>query len=230
MAQEIFYQETLTQGTAEIALPDGGHRGRCYYSSDIVHGLGEGTVRLSFAVLDSGGYEDGPLEQTQLLFGDADALEESDYIPGIPSMKIGAVLYPQRGAFRIGVRLQGNTSCRRLSIAWWASRLEAKTRPAAILPETLISEAPLPSSLEGPADEDAFYIANAPRVLRVRETFRFCLQLPRSGGTPTWEVKESGGGTITPEGVYTAPSVPGIFEITARLGSQITSVYIMVRE
>ena len=128
MPQEIFYQETLTQGTAVIDLPEGGHRGRCYYSGEIAHGLGEGTVRLSFAAMDSQGYEEGPLEHTQILFGDSDTLEESVYVPGIPSFKLGAVLYPDRGTFRIGVRLLENTSCRQLSIAWWASRLEPKTR------------------------------------------------------------------------------------------------------
>lgn len=230
MPQEIFYQETLTQGTAVIDLPEGGHRGRCYYSGEIAHGLGEGTVRLSFAAMDSQGYEDGPLEHTQILFGDSDTLEESVYVPGIPSFKLGAVLYPDRGTFRIGVRLLENTSCRQLGIAWWASRLEPKTLPSAILPETPLKELSMTAGLDDTADENAFFITNAPRVLRVRETFQFRLAMPKSGGTPEWEVREKGGGTITQEGIYTAPCVPGIFEITARLNGQLTSVYIMVRE
>ena len=39
MVQNVFFQETLTQGTAVIALDHGGYRGRCYYSAKIPHGL-----------------------------------------------------------------------------------------------------------------------------------------------------------------------------------------------
>ncbi len=226
MVQNVFFQETLTQGTAVIALDHGGYRGRCYYSARIPHGLGEGDVHLSFALIDPDGYEEGPVEGEQLLFGDMDAFSESSYIPGIPAVKIGAILYPKQGVFQIGVCLKENTSCPQLKIAWRASRLEAKSRPAAILPEPVMEEEPLYQE----ADENAFYIANAPRVLRTGESFHFYLVMPKNGGTPVWTIREPFGGQITPEGVYTAPAIPGIFEIQASLNGQITSVYIMVRE
>ena len=66
MVQNVFFQETLTQGTAVIALDHGGYRGRCYYSAKIPHGLGEGDVHLSFALIDPDGYEEGPVEGEQL--------------------------------------------------------------------------------------------------------------------------------------------------------------------
>lgn len=228
MQQDSFYQETLTQGVALIEFGHGGYRGRCYYSEPIAHGLGEGTVRLSFAILDEAAYDNAPHTGSQLLFGDLSAFAESSYIPSVPNMKIGAVLFPDQGVFRIGVRLMENTAQKSVRIVWWASRLDAKARPAAILPDTVLED-PSEEFSDQP-DENAFYITNAPRVLRLRESFRFRLMLPKSGGTPVWTIKEAGGGTITPDGLYTAPSAPGIFEIQASLDDQITSVYIMVRE
>ncbi|MBQ7915643.1 MAG: hypothetical protein IJ315_02495 [Firmicutes bacterium] len=227
MSQDIFFQETLTQGITTIFLKSGGYRGRCYYSDKIAHGLGEGTVQLSFAVLDEAGYDNGPLNGSHLIFGDLSAFEESSYLPGVPAVKIGAVLFPEQGQFQIGIRLQENTPLSQLKIAWWASRLEPKTRPAVILPDTVLDE---PDELLSQPDENAFFITNAPRVLRTGKQFSFHVAMPKAGGTPVWTVKEPGGGTITQEGVYTAPSVPGIFEIQASLGEQITSVYIMVKE
>ena len=227
MSQDIFFQETLTQGVATISLKGGGYRGRCYYSEKIAHGLGEGVVHLSFAVQDEAGYDDTPLNGPQLLFGDLSAFEESSYIPGVPAVKIGAVLFPEQGQFQIGVRLQENTPLSQLQIAWWASRLEPKTLPAVILPDTVLDE---PDALLSKPDENAFFITNAPRVLRTGKQFAFHVAMPKVGGIPVWTVKEPGGGTITQDGVYTAPSVPGIFEIQAALGDQITSVYIMVKE
>ncbi len=228
MPQDVFFQETVTQGTVTILLEGGGYRGRCFYSPKIPHGLGEGDVHLSLALLDPGGYEEGLVqgEDTQFVFGDVDAFSESSYIPGIPAVKLGAVLYRGQGVFQIGVCLKENTSCSRLQVSWRASRLEPKTRPAAILPEPVMEE----QELREDVDENAFYIANAPRVLRTGESFRFYLVMPKTGGTPAWTIREPFGGSITPEGVYTAPSIPGIFEVQASLDGQITSVYIMVRE
>ena len=56
MPQDVFFQETVTQGTVTILLEGGGYRGRCFYSPKIPHGLGEGDVHLSLALLDPGGY------------------------------------------------------------------------------------------------------------------------------------------------------------------------------
>ena len=58
MAQDVFFQETLTQGVSHIEFRGGGHRGRCYYSDKISHGLGEGTVYLTFAAMDEMGFEE----------------------------------------------------------------------------------------------------------------------------------------------------------------------------
>ena len=84
-----------SQGTVTILLEGGGYRGRCFYSPKIPHCLGEGDVHLSLALLDPGGYEEGLVqgEDTQFVFGDVDAFSESSYIPGIPAVKLGAVLY-----------------------------------------------------------------------------------------------------------------------------------------
>ena len=230
MAQDVFFQETLTQGISRIQFSGGGHRGRCYYSDKIPHGLGEGTVYLTFAAMDEMGFEETPLSGTQLLFGDTAAFEESGYVSGVPLLRIGAVLYAEEGCFRIGVRLLENTSLTELKIAWRASRLDPKARPSALLPDTVLEEIPLTEDFSVPEDPAAFYITNAPRILRVEESFAFHLALPEGGGTPVWSVCENGGGTVTQNGVYTAPSVPGIFEVRAALNDQLTSVYIMVKE
>lgn len=34
--------------------------------------------------------------------------------------------------------------------------------------------------------------------------------------TVTWSVRETGGGTITPSGLYTAPNTPGVYHVVAR--------------
>ena len=39
MPQDVFFQETVTQGTVTILLEGGGYRGRGFYSTKITHRL-----------------------------------------------------------------------------------------------------------------------------------------------------------------------------------------------
>ncbi len=206
-------------GRMEIFLPRGGQPGRCYYSDETEHGLGPGPVRLSFAFGDAFAYQNGPLESEQLLFGSLNVFEESEYIPGMPPVDIGAILFQDRGTFKVGIRLASSIPQKQIVIYWWAETLEE------LEPE----EKDTPTE----AATEEFFIENAPKFLRKGMKYQFQCALPKGYDGPVhWKVLGQGGGSIDHNGMYTAPNVQGVFQIEASLDDQEkkTTVYIMIKE
>ena len=204
-------------GRMEIYLPRGGQPGRCYYSEETEHGLGMGPVRLSFAFGDPFAYQNGPLESEQLLFGSLNVFEESEYIPGMPPVDIGAILFQDRGTFKVGIRLGSSIPQKQIVIYWWAETLEELSREE----ETEAEEA------------EEFFIENAPKFLRRGMKYQFRCAMPSGCEGPVhWKVLGQGGGSIDRYGMYTAPDTQGVFQIEASLDDQEkkTAVYIMIKE
>lgn len=162
-----------------------------------------------------------------LALGDVDIrlaiLEDSWVYSGsgevFEDMKVKAELAvkanPEKGSFVIGARLLETTSERSLKIRWRAvlSRQQQAERGE-----------------DGPR----LYIKPGSLQLRVRDSFY--LETEREGMmnlSVRWEVRTREGGTITQDGLYTAPSTPGVYEIRAvsEENPDVTAtLFVIVRE
>ncbi|HET9676336.1 MAG TPA: hypothetical protein VFP21_02395, partial [Solirubrobacterales bacterium] len=63
----------------------------------------------------------------------------------------------------------------------------------------------------------AIVISISPQAARVPVggAFQFSATVQGPAGGVTWSVAEAGGGAVTPDGLYTAPAVPGTFHVVA---------------
>ena len=119
-----------------------------------------------------------------------------------------------RGSFMIGARLIEPTSERSLKVRWRAA-LQRQARGAE-------------------AKEQKLYIRPGVLELKVRESFYLETEsVNMLNPSVIWSVKTKEGGMITAEGLYTAPNIPGVYEVHAQSeeNPQITaSLFVIVRQ
>jgi len=111
----------VSTGVAEIEMEANPKAGKSYFSEEIDHGLGSGSVYIVTGVEESS--NDEAFQATgyreQIFFGAYEVFQKSSYEALAPRMAIGTVLYPEQGSFRIGIRCQTPTATS-AKIRWWA--------------------------------------------------------------------------------------------------------------
>jgi hypothetical protein len=116
----------------------------------------------------------------------------------VPLVSLGALANAAKGAFQIGLKLLKNTEHTSCRVRWWAYKHASDMDPA------YLSEESQPSLSVSPD------IAQ----LKSNEVIRFEIQFKNAPPSPCkFSVKEADGGVIDQNGVYTAPSHEGMFEI-----------------
>jgi hypothetical protein len=118
--------------------------------------------------------------------------------PGLPQASVGAIVDPNTGQFRLGVRPQG-TATTTIRVRWWAFR-----------PSQDLGTLVVPQGISVTLDPQTI-------TLRQGEQRRFTAAVT---GTPnqtvTWSVQEGAtGGVIDASGNYIAPARPGVFHVVA---------------
>ena len=191
-------------GVAEISLGIGGAAGKCFYSEEIIHGLGTGAVIVTVGAVNP------QKAGREIVYGTRDIFPEEK---GEVNVETAVKLQVDRGSFRIGIRCLEDVDAKKLTVYWMAVRaqedvLETKRSSMSIRP-------------------------NLPRI-RVRETLNLeALIDGEPSGMVCWAVKDDSGGSINENGLYTAPNQPGIYEIWATSmedESLHASVYVIVVE
>jgi hypothetical protein len=107
-----------------------GRGGKSYVSAEIEHGLGLGNLFIFTGIeeVSQDDYISDILSSSErLYYGSADVFKGSEYEPSGPDVKIGTILYPKKGTFRIGVRLQQPTEATQINIRWWAFKKQPGT-------------------------------------------------------------------------------------------------------
>lgn len=145
----------------------------------------------------------------EILFGSSEIFDAFS-----PKAELAAMADMERGSFVIGARLLEATGQRTIRVCWRAVLEQEKESGAAEAPGLSIR----PDKLE----------------MKVRETFYLeAVAKGLSGCTVLWEVMDKGGGSISWDGMYTAPGYPGVYEIQAWCQEQPdirASLYVIVRE
>lgn len=207
-AQEREYglsdSQVMSAGYAVIDLGIGGNVGQRFFSEEISHDLGLGNVLILL------GQCYGLTDDSAVVYGSPEVFEDAAPFKA----ELAAKADPARGTFRIGLRLTEPTMERYVRVNWTAFRDIREKRHD--------------------REEMALFIKPEMLYLKTRESYYLEAKFRGVEETPVrWVVREENGGTIEPNGKYTAPNAPGIYEVSA--SSTIyenlrASIFIVVRD
>lgn len=185
---------SMASGTIEIPLNVDMKKGEICVSEEIMHGLGKGNVYIDagvqFIETDSNTLKDC----RTTIYGEAGLFQETDYMWVQTAVKV----FHDKGSFQIAAKLVGEQKSIVLLFNWIAikfltaeeSHIEEDQSDWSILPDT-------------------------PTIsMHTRDSFSFHVRFENMKPSRlTYELTESGSGEITSDGIYTAPSKEGVYEI-----------------
>lgn len=183
-----------------------------FFSEEISHDLGQGEVFIDLAVDSETREGDASYGyQNQMVFGNYDIFEKSNYKPSVPNVKTGAICYKNKGTFRVGLQFLENYSNDELTIRWKATRVNRRYE-----------------SLSGSGNQLAIEPAMA--KVKTREKISFNVFYDNEPLVCIWKIKEPNGGEIDQNGVYMSPSTEGVYEIVAEIPekNEVLSAYVIV--
>ena len=195
----------VATGSETLNLHLGGSAGKTFFSDEITHGLGPGNVRIVL------GEEYRGADGSHIVYGASNVFDDSS---NPVRMQLAAKADVMKGTFVIGIRLLESTAAREVKIHWMAIMDEKE-------------------SFQG-KEEQYLFIKPDTLYLELRESCYFeAVFIGISDTRMRWKIKETGGGTIDENGRYTAPNVPGIYEVIAESveNNELTaSAFVIVKE
>lgn len=173
-------------------------KNKTYFSDEIAHGLGDGDVILEVALAEAES-DMSIFGQNKVYFGDMSVLEGTAYGSNLPQVKTAIISYPDKGTFRIAIKLLENTDNLAIEVKWWAVKNGV-------------------SKLKNPSEINGVSVVLDPDTTTVapKEKYKFNAQVIGSDSQDChFHVVEENGGQIDISGLYEAPSQEGIYEIVA---------------
>lgn len=192
---KIIHDKSST-GIIQMAINGNFILGKNLYSEEITHGLGLGPVRIQLALeeVSNDSYMDEEYEE-QIYFGDQEVFYKSPLESKLGLYSLGAVLYPKKGTFKIGLRLQSSNKQRDIKIRWWAYK------------ETKVVDE---------LNKANVFVEPQQITLKINETTRFSSVVTNlEDKRVNWKIDDKKGGTIDNTGFYMAPNKKGIYKIIA---------------
>ncbi|MCM1103323.1 MAG: hypothetical protein NC409_04375 [Clostridium sp.] len=175
-------------GTAVIELGIGGLKGQKFFSAPVTHGFGPGNVSVVCGIAGSAAKSSAVYYGAPEVFADAER-----EVSARTAVKVDTV----GGTFVIGIVLTEPTAAEQIKVHW-----------------TAFCDC---GEAYGEQEERALFLKPDMVYLALREDYYF---EPVLRGTDDrdfiWSVTEKEGGSIDENGMYTAPSVPGIYEIVVK--------------
>ena len=207
--------DNIVTGVERINLGFNPKVGASYFSYEFVHGLGEGNVGVVTAIDNSSNYMTD--DKGLVVFGDKSIFTKDEISISAPNVQIGAVVNSEKGTMRLGVKLKEKTTAQAIDIRWWAFK------PSEIHEEE-----------EDLVIDENVRVVITPNTSRVKplEQARFEAHIEGAISQEVrWEMAEEGSGTIDNNGLYTAPSKEGVYEIKAysvKFENKSDSAYVVV--
>ena len=182
----------MTSGRVEIPLRVNMKKGSVCYSEEIMHGLGRGNVYVAVGLEDQS--QDVHFNKTMqnTIYGNASLFENSINMELETAVKV----MNDKGSFQIAVKLLGGQKSIIVAVNWVAIKFD----------------------LEDTVDagfEDMRIVAENPTV-RLGAGDNYFFEVHFENMQPcklSYELTEAGSGEISDDGVYTAPSREGVYEI-----------------
>lgn len=203
------YDYATSSGVCDIPISGAIRVNAKFFSEDIPHNLGIGDVSITVSVE----YDDGG--DRKLLFGDGEIFAAKNE-KSVPKIQAAALLSPDKGTFRIGIRLSDYVEGHSVRVRWFAYK---PTRDTAQM-----------------RYRDNILIRISPDIQKLKplERVRFMAEVSGTEDkSVTWSVSDPEGGSIDDNGLYQAPSVEGTYEIVACSnadGESRTSAFVLVEE
>ncbi len=190
----------IASGIVEIPLGDNNGRGTTHFSGEILHGLGKGNVYVDvgFEVYDSNSIVPGDNRST--IYGAANIFRDKEN--ALPNVDVAVKVLNDKGSFIVGVNLLDNVDQLILSFRWTAIKFPTEDD----------------FGLENEIDNISITATTPTVVLGYKDNYFFDVEfngIEKSG--VTYELTEPNSGEISSEGVYTAPSKEGVYEIRISL-------------
>jgi len=207
--------DNIVTGVERINLGFNPKVGKSYFSYEFVHGLGEGNVAIVTAIDNKANSLVD--EKGLLIFGDKSIFTKEEISVSAPDVKIGAIVNSEKGTVRLGVKLQEKTTAQAVDIRWWA------LKPVEIQVEE-----------EDLVIDENVRVVITPNTTRIKplEQVRFEAHIEGAVSQEVrWGMAEENTGTIDNNGLYTAPSKEGVYEIKAysvKFENKSDSAYVVV--
>ena len=185
----------IATGIVEIPLGDRAKQGDICYSGEIMHGLGPGNVYVEV------GYEF--LEENQMLgrnakttiYGDPMLFDHGDLKV---SAKTAVKVYNDKGSFQVALKLEEDVSMLVLTYRWVAIRYDSEKQKDEVDVNHIQSISVVTPTI----------------VIGTKESYYFQVKFNNMKScSVSYELTEQGSGEISAEGIYTAPSKEGVYEI-----------------
>lgn len=184
----------IETGIVEIPLGERARKGDICYSAQVMHGLGKGNVFVQVGSQYLEEQESGGNEETTV-FGNP-ALFESKRTQACAEAAVKVL--NDRGAFVVALRLLRDVKQLILTYRWMAVRCDSER---------------LQEEIEHDIDR-SISVVTPTVALAEKESYLFRITYHNMKPCPvSYELTEPGSGEVTQDGVYTAPSREGIYEI-----------------
>lgn len=189
-------QLNVSSGVESIDI-DVDYKGKIYYSSEIIHGLGEGNISytIGFEPVDSSSNGTDNI----VLFGSPLLFDGSPYNMEFPNIQYSIISYNDKGTFRIAVRLLDKVNAGNIKVHWQAVKTHEHTEKALMEIEKMT-------------------ISIKPNLVNIEPRKTVSLECVIEGCDNLnciWSVEDKNGGTIDRNGIYKAPSTEGVYTVTA---------------
>lgn len=186
----------IATGVLEIPLGENARKGDVRYSSEIMHGLGKGNVYVDI------GYEyliDDEVigaNAKNTIYGNPEIFADDQRT--VVDVETAVRVLNDKGSFIVGARLLRNVDYLVLNYRWVAIKF------------------PVGNDLELTEDHSGQSISPETPTVRMgtKENHYFGVRFHNMEKVSVkYELTEAGSGEITSDGIYTAPSKPGVYEI-----------------
>ena len=189
-----------TSGVFEMSLGNGGEIGKCYFSEEIMHGLGNGPVYVEIGIEYISRDNVAGNQRESIILGDGSIFAQDSTVSDEKVFEVDHAikLLPGRGTFVVGIRPKVKMGKIGLRIRWYAFKPEdfekriynAKEQKGCILvqPDTFV----IPP-------KGSFHIS--PVFINMPEE------------ALVYTLLDPEGGKIDNNGIYSAPAQEGVYEI-----------------
>lgn len=196
--RNAFADSGMQVATGTIEIPIGGRAkaGEIFYSGEVMHGLGAGTVYVEIGqeYMDEDRVKGANSKST--IYGNSRLFQEAG--KNIPKTEQAVKVLNDKGSFVAAISFAEDTDCLMLSYRWVAVKFANNDKVE--VEENI---------------EKQWIEAETPTVvLGTRESYFFGVKFHEMDKCSiSYQVTEEDGGEISMDGVYTAPNKEGVFEI-----------------
>lgn len=195
----------IATGTLEIPVGKKAKIGDVFYSGEIMHGLGEGAV---YVEIGKEFIEDAPVFGANVkstVYGNSDLFKEN--VGKSPATETAVKVLNDKGSFVAAAKILSDVDCLMLTFRWVAIRFSGTG-----------------SQSTGSVSSGQWIEAETPTVvLGCRDSYYFGVKFHNMEKCSiTYEVTEESGGKITSDGIYTAPTKEGVYEVKITCTDQPT--------